>query len=299
MITPLDLSRKLRLSHVNIKDDEIVASCPFAEEFHEHGTDSKPSFSLNVGKGVYYCFTCGSRGNIEQLIKHIFDVDTLTATVFLEDWGYDALELKMREPVLTEQKHNVREAILTQFNDISTEFIEKYQGDIDGKECIIFPVRDAMDELVGGIARSIEGRFHMVLWGLEKSHYLYGEDLIDFFDRTLVVVEGPKDVAAVREAGFTAVALMGAHASEIQIAKIIGYTNEAIIWLDNDAAGRLGTKNLVAKLENTIDVKYVTDHFELDTKGDADEILRVAGVGAVRYSINTSESLLQIMYRRL
>lgn len=298
MITPLDLGRKLRLDQISIKDDEIVASCPFAEEYHTHGTDSKPSFSLNVGKGVYYCFTCGSRGNIEQLVRHVFDVDSLTATVFLEDWGYDVLELKLREPVLVEQKRDVREAILTQFTNISTDCIELYRGDIDGKECFVFPVRDHLGSLVGGIARSTVGRFHMVLWGLEKSHYLYGEDRV-VLEEPLVVVEGPKDVAAVREAGYNAVALMGAHASGIQISKIISLTNEAIVWLDNDAAGKLGVKKLITGLENIIDVRYVTRHFDLGTKGDADEVYSAREVDIVKWFIDDSETLLQIMYRRI
>jgi len=54
----------LEREHFNRAGDELMALCPFHEE-------KKPSFSLNVEKGVFYCFGCGESGNIFHLIEHV------------------------------------------------------------------------------------------------------------------------------------------------------------------------------------------------------------------------------------
>ena len=46
------------------KGTEFVCHCPFHE-------DRTPSFSLNVEKGVYYCFGCGVSGGLNQLASKL------------------------------------------------------------------------------------------------------------------------------------------------------------------------------------------------------------------------------------
>jgi DNA primase len=297
MITPQELSKELNLEHTIIKDDEIHASCPFAAEYHTNGKDSRPSFSLNINKGVFYCFACGSKGSIEQLVQYINDTSIYEAIDWLEKIGYDILEVRLQEPITEHFQPVVREAILNQFVLLDDEYIEIYQGDIDGKECVVFPVRDRSGKLVGGIARSLEGRVHMVLWGMEKSHYLFGEDRVKIGE-PLVIVEGPKDVRAIRASGMQAVGLMGAHISQIQLNKIVELSSDVTIWLDNDAAGKKGYKKLTTGLENVINVRYVTKHFLEEEKGDADEVYRRGGVDTVQRFISDSKSLLELLYDR-
>lgn len=297
MITTQELSVKLYLENVSIKDVEIHASCPFAADYHISGKDTRPSFSLNVEKGVFLCFTCGIKGGIEQLVQHIYQTDAYNATVMLEDWGYDVLEMRLNEYKEPHQEV-IQEAILTQFIDNSNKFVEVYIGDINGYACYIYPVRNTKGKLVGGLARSIQGRFHMILWGMEKSHYLYGEDMVDK-TKPLVIVEGPKDVVAIRMSGGQAVGLMGAHVSQIQLNKIIELSSDVIIWLDNDAAGKAGYKKLTTGLENVINVRYVTNHMYIEGKGDANEVYQDGGPYLVQSYLEDSESLLEILYRRV
>jgi len=49
-----------RLGQGKKQGDEFVCCCPFHEE-------RNPSFSLNMEKGVYYCFGCGASGGLNQL----------------------------------------------------------------------------------------------------------------------------------------------------------------------------------------------------------------------------------------
>ena len=64
----IDILRKFNIElereHFNSAGDELMALCPFHEE-------KQPSFSLNVEKGVFYCFGCGESGNIYHLIEHV------------------------------------------------------------------------------------------------------------------------------------------------------------------------------------------------------------------------------------
>jgi len=55
---------ELEREHFNSAGDELMTLCPFHEEKY-------PSFSLNVEKGVFYCFGCGESGNIFHLVEHI------------------------------------------------------------------------------------------------------------------------------------------------------------------------------------------------------------------------------------
>ena len=49
-----------RLGQGKRQGDEFVCCCPFHEE-------RNPSFSLNMGKGVYFCFGCRASGSLIQL----------------------------------------------------------------------------------------------------------------------------------------------------------------------------------------------------------------------------------------
>lgn len=47
----------------------VIGSCPFAKWKHSDGVDHHPSFGIKVDlKSHYYCFSCGSHGDIHDLI---------------------------------------------------------------------------------------------------------------------------------------------------------------------------------------------------------------------------------------
>lgn len=67
----------------------ILTKCPF----HKGGNESKPSFSVNIEKGLFHCFTgdCGVQGNIYQLLKLLQVPKSLIAS-----------ELKLLKPLLND-----------------------------------------------------------------------------------------------------------------------------------------------------------------------------------------------------
>ena len=48
-------------------ENQIITTCPF----HKDGQERKPSFSVNIEKGLYQCFTCHDKGTIRWLLKKL------------------------------------------------------------------------------------------------------------------------------------------------------------------------------------------------------------------------------------
>ena len=69
-ITKLTLEENLKIlesafkTKLTLKTSNEKISCIFH-------TDSNPSLSVNAYKGLYYCFSCGAKGNTHNLIKLI------------------------------------------------------------------------------------------------------------------------------------------------------------------------------------------------------------------------------------
>lgn len=265
------LIEDLHLEKARVRGNEIHACCPFANLTHPSGRDNNPSFSVNIEKGVYNCFTCGKRGVIEDLVEWVLGLSMFESLEFLESRGFSRLDIALqtleREQYLPsgEKDYFIPEAILEPFECLDKRN-EIYKGDVDGNECTIYVVRNYLGAIVGGEARSIEGRWHKVLWGMEKSHYLYGEhfvsqrDCVDYYF-PLIVVEGAGDCVAIRAATrqMDGVALFGAYASDTQINKLLRLADSFTIWLDNDNAGWKGVSRLFKELEpRAMEVRYVS-----------------------------------------
>lgn len=48
-------------------EENISVRCPF----HKGGNESRPSFSINVGNGIWQCFTCKVAGSLPKLLRSI------------------------------------------------------------------------------------------------------------------------------------------------------------------------------------------------------------------------------------
>ena len=63
-----------------------TATCPF----HKGGQEQTPSFSVNIDKGAYHCFTCHRAGGVKRLLKELgvtrstIDAETKSIESFLQ-----------------------------------------------------------------------------------------------------------------------------------------------------------------------------------------------------------------------
>lgn len=259
---------------------------------------STHSFALEGFILTGNCFSCGSRGTLEDLVADIVGCTYLEATDFLEGIGYYQLDFIYDEALKFELKKEegekvLPEILLSQFTKVENVY-ETYEGTVDERECIIFPIRNIEGQLVGATARSKEGRWHKNLWHIAKKFYLMGENEVKG-SCPLVIVEGPKDMIAIKKSGYNnAVALMGVEVSDFQIAKLLILADDFVVWLDKDEAGKRGTGKLVEALEPLANVKYVNPFKALtETEKDANNVFEQRGPETVLSLIERAKTFLE------
>lgn len=164
---PKNLANNLELKRVRIRGPEIMASCPFSYA-HARGKDDKPSFSININKGVYNCFSCGARGTIEELVSGLKSISITGALTLLESWGFDRLAIEIAREEIDVKPEILPEGLLFYFTKVDDDYAEIYRGEVDENDCLIYPVRNREGQLVGALARSIEGRWHKIMWNMTK-----------------------------------------------------------------------------------------------------------------------------------
>jgi DNA primase len=287
-----ELANFLGLQKVKIRGDEIHASCPFPEA-HLTGKDTHPSFFLNPEKGVYNCFSCGNRGTIEELVARIKHTTISEALSQLDNIGFNRIALKLREKVKNEYPEILPEGILYYFDKVDDEVAETYRGEVDGQDCLVYPVRNREGHLVGALARSVEGRWHKIMWNMTKK-YLYGENCVKL-EVPLIVVEGPGDAIAIRRSGMkNVVALMGSNLSNEQAERLLWLSSKLVIWADKDKAGAKCINQCIRKLDKRATVRYI-DPWKLLPEGckDAKEVYEKFGYEAVQYIVEEAKTFLE------
>jgi DNA primase len=291
--------QKLGLEKARLKDDELIASCPFAKDTHFGGTDRNPSWALNTIKGVHYCFSCGKRGTLEELTQELLGVQLSDAVRIVQqefefDPTMDIIDAWETVEILYQSIITfLPEAILDSYTFIENiGGIEIYEGEEDGKDCWIYPVRNSLGLLIGGIARSKEGRYHDNLWHFEKHRFLLGEHVI-VKEAPVVIVEGVGDAIAIKRSGWNnVVSVMGSEISKDQIKRLLNLSSYFIVWSDKDPAGFKMLREAYYRLEpRTVTVKYVDTKTELvDDENDPKDVYENRGAKEVLKIIDNAKT---------
>ena len=203
----------------------------------QHG-DSRPSASVNVAKGKWYCFTCGAHGDLHGealLVEPDYEqmrlwLDNLLAAqrVYPESWlnQYDA------GPVHPYWLDRVGEAAARAFR----------LGYDD--EQLTYPLRGSAGEVLGVVRRKLHGDG-------PKYRYPAGADMGSLlfnyssaYRKALVLVEGALDAIALWNVGIDAMAIYGSRLSAAQV-KLIAKIDPTYVYLcfDQDKAGAQATSD--------------------------------------------------------
>ena len=97
------------------------------------------------------------------------------------------------------------------------------------------------------VARTVEGKEFKNTPGLPKSKILFNLHRVKTSSK-VYVLESSFDVIRVDQAGFPAVATLGANVSSSQIELLKGYFSEICIIADNDDAGNTMANKLIDKI---------------------------------------------------
>lgn len=277
------------LKNIQRRGNEIKASCPFVE-LHEDKQDKNPSLTVNLDKGVYYCNTCKSKGNIHTFYKAVYGLSNEEAWFSLGD-GLNIPRPDGTKPTrpqietgLINSYHTSLMSLTGPIRDVlqrrrglTDETLKEFQLGWDGDRVTI-PIYDEYNTLVNFRRykwNSTEDKWKVLNY-VDEYGNKYGEVRIFGIDRVLdnsieyiVWSEGEMDRIISEQHGFyTACATSGAGTFKPEWVRLFRNKKKIYLAQDNDEAGRIATKNLCEKLYRVVDVYVLTWPEDFPKKGD-------------------------------
>ena len=236
--------------------EEILTPCVLHSDTH-------PSLSINLKKGVWMCHAgCGS-GRLDSLLSQYLDITLLEAnrlayTDYIEDlkldFGDDEIDkyLPLSPIIFPFTKNKVPKWIFDRGFD--SETMMKWGFGYDENEgSLVIPINDENHNLVGWAKRRPEGLFPKYLYGpkdiFKKSRVVFGADEAKTSRDFICITEGALDTVWLSQNGFNSVAILGVFLSKAQERIISSFnTGEIVLCLDNDNAGQLGIESISPRL---------------------------------------------------
>lgn len=263
------------LKNVTRRGTEVKAECPYGH-LHESSVDNTPSLTVNVDRGVYYCQTCHSKGNIHTLHKYLYNLSNEDAWFELGD----ALNIERpnsSKPArpdidvdLVSEYHQALMNLTGPIRDVlrerrgfTDETLVRFQLGWDG-ERVTIPIYDEFNTLVN---------FRRYKWNSDEDQWkllnytdelgnaygevrIYGiENLINEDIEHIIWCEGETDRIISEQHGFpTACPTSGAGAWRPEWTKYFRNKKRVYIFQDNDEAGRKATQKICEKLSRVTEV---------------------------------------------
>jgi DNA primase len=224
---------------------EIVGRCPG----HVQRTgkeDHRPSWSVNKTTYLHFCFSCGYKGTLTQLLVDLTGVapvdlvDELRKQSFLSriaarEEPEATLEPVISEWALTNLLADVPRRLL-ELRWLARSAVDRYQvrWNADTRQWIL-PIRNPRGDLLGAQYRQ-QGSVLTLPAGMQKSSTLFGYDVVQEHDWA-VLVESPLDAVRLFGLGIPSFATLGAWVSREQVTLMARCFSYVILALDNDKAG--------------------------------------------------------------
>lgn len=257
---------------------EAAAFCPHPD----HDNTKTEAWSINLETGLHSCFSCGYKGNWQQLVRDVLGLSAGEATA----WTQQRQSIGTRQRSVVEgsatigfhrrerETPEVEESELWPFvpppdwamreRRLNQAACEEYEvlWDAD-REVWITPIRDPYTSvLMGWQEKAEDGRyFRNYPRSVAKSRALFGLSVTSAVHQT-ILVESPLDAVRIRAAGIRgAVSSFGVRVSEAQRAllRMRAQAGASLVCaLDNDDAGLEATAQLLGELPGARVLAY--DH---------------------------------------
>ncbi len=270
-----DILKRLRqetdgrfLKDIAKRGDNIAITCAW----HKDGLENHPSCYVynrtdnnEVPFGFYKCFTCGSKGQLYQLVSRCLNCGIEEAKQWLIDnFSKTITEELISLPTISLEKNKIEyldESILDQYayfhpymfkRKLTEEIIVKYKIGWDKeKDAITFPIWDENNHLLGISERSVNSKYFYLPKDIGKPVYL-----LNFIKKEHIqevyVVESQIDALYLNSLDKSAVALLGTGTKDqYEILKKSGIRIFHLA-LDGDMAGRHGIMRFIENMPDNI-----------------------------------------------
>lgn len=289
------------------RGDNIAITCPF----HKDGQENHPScyvYNSNdndeVPFGFFRCFTCGSQGQLYELVAYCFNCGVEEA----KQWLVDNFSKTITESIISlpeivlnkeEKKTYLDESILDQYayfhpymfkRKLTKDIIIKFKiGWNSEKDTITFPIWDENNNLLGITERNVKNKYFHIPKDIGKPIYL-----LNYIKREHItevyVVESQIDALYLWSLGYPAIALLGTGSKQqYEILKRSG-VRVYHLALDGDLAGSHGVFRFIQNMPDDIliDILLLPNGKDINDLSE-EEILNLKRVDRNNYlqDINT------------
>lgn len=270
--------------------ENVMSLCPFHMKV-DGSPEKHPSFAMSLTRGLFFCHSCGEKGNLRTFLKLI---------------GLSRSEIELRYGLLIEAANKnlpprpdplhpqvvstnpLPEALLGMFDyapnvllqaGYSIDTLRRFDVGFDAQHYrITYPIRDLKGQLVAISGRTVIDawpRFKVYtkeyeLWDLParpepdkrqllyNSHATYPAVYFNTEGGDVVIVEGFKACMWLWQAGITSVvALLGTYLSWEQQWMVERMGGTVYLFLDNNDPGHIGCLKAGEKLAKSLRVRVM------------------------------------------
>jgi 5S rRNA maturation endonuclease (ribonuclease M5) len=279
-----------------VQNDEINGRCP-VHHLTKGRESTRYSWYINSETGLWYCFSCGARGNLSHLISQLTDdpsalwgIQSHLITSGLQRLTADEQEVHEKRPHVDWGQYSRFQPLgdgMLRHRRLDEEVARRYGIKWDPeRKAVVIPIVSPLGELWGWQLKKT-GWVRNHPEGVHKGDTLFGIERA--FGSIALLLESPLDVVRFHSvyggSDISAIASFGANISVKQINLLSDRFDGVIIALDNDQAGHIETKRLTRSLASfrrgTRYWKYCDNVKDLGDMTDGQIIKGIASVTSV------------------
>lgn len=253
-----------------VGEREISAHCPFHK-------DANPSFSMNAETGLWICYQCSERGNLEMLVEKIPGaVSGQAVAEIIRDIKRASIGKKLSPVEAAPDPARDPHRLLAEYESFKVlpewacedRFLTPEAADTYGirwHKGYVIPIWSPERELWGWQFKVLQFVSNYPP-AIKKSHSLFG--LKEFTGGRVVLVESPLDVVRLASAGVQAVSTYGAYASKEQLRLLVENADSVTLALDADKEGRKQTAAIYPRVARYVPTRVATMPWGAKDPGD-------------------------------
>ena len=245
---------------IPLENPQFIIKCPFHDDVHA-------SCSINVDKGMWICFRGCGQGSLRSFIQKFFGFDNSALSKYLNEreFSFDINmfdeELPLETGALPEVEFPFTNGYVPEWifdRGFTKKALKRWDCGVDNDNNLIIPIKNKESKLVGWVTRQYDREpKYLYSKGLKKSKVLFGEFNIEPCS-FVCITEGTLDTIWLDQYGYNSVAILGANMSTSQQEEVLKLpTDELLLCLDNDDAGKIGTDRIMSCISKRFVVSYI------------------------------------------